>query len=64
MIKLFGRLFWNIVRTRLSGPENADRPILVLVEEDAKKIDSSFTPERQKIYNLQYSRKRKNVENN
>jgi len=33
MIKLFTRLFWNIVRTRLPGPEKANRPILILVED-------------------------------
>ncbi len=33
MIRILGRLFWNIVRTRLAGPEKANRPILVLVED-------------------------------
>lgn len=38
MIKLFGRLFWNIVRTRLAGPEKANRPILVLVEDAREEV--------------------------
>lgn len=33
MIKLFTRLFWNVVRTRLPGPEKANRPILIIVED-------------------------------
>lgn len=31
MIRILGRLFWNIVRTRLAGPVGADAPILIVV---------------------------------
>jgi hypothetical protein len=39
MIRILGRLFWNIVRTRLAGPEKANRPILVLVEDCDEKTN-------------------------
>lgn len=32
MIKLFGKLFWNIVRTFLPGPSFANRPVLIIVD--------------------------------
>lgn len=33
MIRLFKRLYFHMVRTRLAGPEKAHRPILILVED-------------------------------
>lgn len=32
MIRLFGRLFWNVVITRLSGPIGAQAPRLIIVD--------------------------------
>ena len=34
MIKLFNRVFWNIVLARLPGPWWADRPLLIILEDD------------------------------
>jgi hypothetical protein len=38
MIRILGYLYFNIVRTLMPGPKDANRPILVLVEDngDAK----------------------------
>ena len=34
MIRIFGRLYWSILHTLLPGPVGADRPILIIVEDD------------------------------